>query len=517
MSVKKDKLLDFLESSVITEFNLDETTPNIEPYNETKVLKYVHECEKFIGLQTDIKSCDKILEEMEMLMSDYQSDLGKLSTDIQALQEQSFDLSRRLKNRVSVRKELGKVIDGLSLSPDMIKVICEGDVDEEFVELVIKLGRKLSFIRRNGEKNISAIEDVIPEMEKLRLKTAERIRSFMLEKIKSLTSGMNISVIQHSVLLKNKSLFYFVRINHPEVSGEISAHYIHVMNNYFHGRFTKYISRLLKLQLISADENDVIGVEDVVKKGLASFYPNKAPPKVKYNFYSLGERIDILKNLEAPALLCHVAEEKHIKLWIESIFRTITRVLIDNASSEYCFVSEFFESKKSSKTHTDNIDYFTEIFGKTIKYAMESLEQLVESSYDALGILLCIRINTQHRLIMQNRKLTCLDNFLNRVNLLLWPRFQLIMDLHLSSVSKGLAPLSAGGSGNAVNILEKGVNLLEKGGILSHNVQASQDVVMRRYTELESSILKLNQDYDDQNLLSSLSRLKNGVDVYCNK
>lgn len=48
-----------------------------------------------------------------------------------------------------------------------------------------------------------------------------------------------------------------------------------------------------------------------------------------------------------------------------------------------------------------------------------------------IGLLLMIRINYQHRLIMSNRRIPCLDGYLDRVNLVLWPRFK-VPPLHLS-------------------------------------------------------------------------------------
>jgi vacuolar protein sorting-associated protein 52 len=43
---------------------------------------------------------------------------------------------------------------------------------------------------------------------------------------------------------------------------------------------------------------------------------------------------------------------------------------------------------------------------------------------DMVGLLLMIRINYQHRLLMNKRRIPCLDDYLDRVNLQLWPRFK---------------------------------------------------------------------------------------------
>lgn len=47
-----------------------------------------------------------------------------------------------------------------------------------------------------------------------------------------------------------------------------------------------------------------------------------------------------------------------------------------------------------------------------------------QEMYDMVGLLLMIRINYQHRLLMNKRRIPCLDDYLDRVNLQLWPRFK---------------------------------------------------------------------------------------------
>ena len=46
------------------------------------------------------------------------------------------------------------------------------------------------------------------------------------------------------------------------------------------------------------------------------------------------------------------------------------------------------------------------------------------AAVDAVGVLLMIRINAEHRRLMTRRRVSCLDDYLDRVNLLLWPRFK---------------------------------------------------------------------------------------------
>lgn len=72
--------------------------------------------------------------------------------------------------------------------------------------------------------------------------------------------------------------------------------------------------------------------------------------------------------------------------------------------------------------------------------------------YDLVGVLLMIRINYQHQLIMDKRRIPCLDPYLDRVNILLWPRFKvssprppglLLAPRHLSCSSGSKQPTCA--------------------------------------------------------------------------
>src|SRR5205823_13493576 len=70
-----------------------------------------------------------------------------------------------------------------------------------------------------------------------------------------------------------------------------------------------------------------------------------------------------------------------------------------------------------------------------------STKQFVDNSYDAIGILICIRLNTQFALELQRRRVPALEGYTNQINMLLWPRFQAIMDMHIDSVKKAATKL----------------------------------------------------------------------------
>ena len=54
-----------------------------------------------------------------------------------------------------------------------------------------------------------------------------------------------------------------------------------------------------------------------------------------------------------------------------------------------------------------------------------------------ISLLLMIRINHEHHRIMTRRRVPCLDDYLDRINLVLWPKFKSVFDAQLESIKKG--------------------------------------------------------------------------------
>lgn len=59
--------------------------------------------------------------------------------------------------------------------------------------------------------------------------------------------------------------------------------------------------------------------------------------------FALGERADILSELERPAMIAHMAEHEGQRLPYEVIFRNAHKLLMDTACSEALFCSDFFD------------------------------------------------------------------------------------------------------------------------------------------------------------------------------
>lgn len=200
-----------------------------------------------------------------------------------------------------------------------------------------------------------------------------------------------------------------------------------------------------------------------------------------------------MTEVDPGIILPQVVQDKNMKLTFESSFKSICRLLMDNACSEYLFTLEFFVNGHSKKFNETPGGAFNEIFEITINLVQVLIKQFIDNTFDAIGILLCIRLNSQNLRIMQKRRIPCLDNFLNATNMMLWPKFQQVMDLHIDSLRQAVPS-----------------RLLQQKDVRPH-------YITRRYYEISVSLLFLNQGYEDASLTSSLVRLRSEFENLINR
>ncbi|AAF26029.1 ARE1-like protein; 68800-64545 [Arabidopsis thaliana] len=437
---------------------------------------YIKESDKLVSLHDQIRDCNCILSQMETLLSGFQEEIGSISSDIKILQENSMDMGLRLKNRRVTESKLAKFVEDFIVPPKMIHVIVDGEVNEEYIKTLGILSKKLKFVETDqAVKSSKALKDVEPELEKLRQKAISKVYDFIVQKLIALRKPKtNIQILQQSVFLKYKYIISFLKEHGKEVFMDVRAAYIDTMNKVLSAHFQSYIQAFEKLQLDIATSNDLIGV-DTRSTGL--FSRSKEPLKNRCAVFALGERIQIIKEIDQPALIPHIAEASSLKYPYEVLFRSLHKLLMDTATSEYIFCEDFFGEQS----------IFYEIFAGPFSVIYEHLDSVLSSCYDAIGLLLMIRIIHHHQLIMSRRRIPCLDSYLDKVNISLWPRFKTVFDLHIGSLRNA------------------NINTIWEDDVHPH-------YIMRRYAEFTASFIHLNVEYGDGQLDINLERLRMAVD-----
>ncbi|KAJ1296691.1 hypothetical protein BS78_01G321600 [Paspalum vaginatum] len=450
---------------------------NIRQVELDSIQDYIKESENLVSLHDQIRDCDNILSQMETVLTGFQTEIGSISSDIKVLQEKSMDMGLKLKNRKAAESKLSKFVEDIIVPPRMIDIIVDGEVNDEYMKTLETLSKKIKFIDADPMvKSSKALKDVQPEVERLRQKAVSKIFEFVIQKFYALRKPKtNIQILQQSVLLKYKYTIIFLKEHAKEIYAEVRAAYIDTMNKVLSAHFRAYIQALEKLQMDIATSTDLLGVETRSTGFLFSI--GKEPLKPRSSVFALGDRINILKEIDQPALIPHIAEAKSQKYSYEVLFRSLQKLLIDTATSEYLFTDDFFGEES----------IFHDIFAGPIQVVDEHFTAVLLNCYDAIGIMLMIRIIHQHQLIMFRRRIPCLDSYLDKVNMSLWPRFKMVFDLHLNSLRNA----------NIKTLWEDDVH---------------PHYVTRRYAEFTASLVHLNVEHGDGQLDLNLERLRMAIE-----
>ncbi|CCT72415.1 related to SAC2 protein [Fusarium fujikuroi] len=446
-------------------------------------------------LHRSIEACDDVLNSVEISLANFRNDLALVSADIESLQTRSTALNRRLENRKQVEKALGPLVEELSLPPEVISKISEGHIDETWAKMLAELDRRSTLFKKKSETQTSnAAKDLEPIIDKLTFKAIERIRDFIVAQIKALRSPhINAQIIQQQSFLRYKDLYTFLHKHHPTLANEIALAYMNTMRWYYLNQFSRYEKALGKIRLHILDKNDALGHEDATRK--ATVLSSNRAPGPPHDAFNLGRRIDLLKTNNQAALSSYLAEEDQSTHYLEVPFRNFNLALIDNATAEYTFMATFFSPALSYSQISKNFDY---VFEATFELGRTLSKTLIGETYDALGLLLCIRLNQHFAFELQRRKVPAVDGYINATTMLLWPRLQVIMDRHCDSVRH----LS-----NAVPAKPSRAEVAK--------LSAAPHVVTQRFGQLLHGLLALSTDAgDDEPVVSSLRRLRSEVETF---
>ena len=272
------------------------------------------------------------------------------------------------------------------------------------------------------------------------------------------------------------------------------------MGKVLHNLFKTYNVHLLKLQkIIANNKSALIGNENVnVTNSTASnlvdklgrtfnresFNKSSKNLNKSSDTFSIGDRDEILRDIDAPPIIIHVAQAEKLYVPYESVYRSIQKHLLDSATTEFNFTLEFFNTK--------SYDIFNTIYEQVLSLNISNLEGYLQTSYDNVCIMLLIHLTYSNRMIMQRRKIPCLDSYFDKIMLLLWPKFKIIFDLNLMSIIDcDVNKLLNNGTNN-----NDGNNNNSKGGNNNNNNNSSSTstsihYITRRYVDFTISIYKL--------------------------
>uniref|UniRef100_A0A4X1TEE5 Vacuolar protein sorting-associated protein 52 homolog n=1 Tax=Sus scrofa TaxID=9823 RepID=A0A4X1TEE5_PIG len=458
------------------EFILDEVDVHIQANLEDELVK------EALKTGVDLRHYSK--QRMEQMLGAFQSDLSSISSEIRTLQEQSGAMNIRLRNRQAVRGKLGELVDGLVVPSALVTAILEAPVTEpRFLEQLQELDAKAAAVREQEARGTAACADVRGVLDRLRVKAVTKIREFILQKIYSFRKPMTNYQIPQTALLKYRFFYQFLLGNERATAKEVRDEYVETLSKMYLSYYRSYLGRLMKVQYEEvAEKDDLMGVEDTAKKGFFS----KPSLRSRNTIFTLGTRGSVISptELEAPILVPHTAQRGEQRYPFEALFRSQHYALLDNSCREYLFICEFFVVSGPA-AH----DLFHAVMGRTLSMTLKHLESYLADCYDAIAVFLCIHIVLRFRNIAAKRDVPALDRYWEQVLALLWPRFELILEMNVQSV-RSTDPQRLGG------------------------LDTRPHYITRRYAEFSSALVSINQTIPNERTMQLLGQLQVEVENF---
>ncbi|KAG2166333.1 Vps52-domain-containing protein [Aureobasidium pullulans] len=491
--------IDFGELS-LQEF-ADAPPSSDQPSEQPSVEEFEKEKGKFEDLHKSIVACDEVLKSVENYLTSFQADLAAVSAEIETLQNRSSALNTKLETRKQVEKLLAPEVDALTISPAIVRKISDGPIDDSWIKALEDLEKRSKTIDSKAPRSKSAA-DLKPLIDSLKNKAVERTRDYVVSQIKALRApGVNAQLLQQNNFMRYKDAFQFLDRHQPQLGQEIGRAYINTMRWFYLHNFSRYKASLERMNIHVIDKTEVLAQDDATKRStVVSGSKTQAAP---HDAFSLGRRMDMLKGSFKSALSSHIAEEDKSAHYLEAPFRAFNLALMDNASAEYSFLTEFFSKQSYHEVNRK----FAEIFQPTFALGQALTKQLIDPTVDALGLLITVRLNQHFAFELQRRKVPAMEGYVNGTNMLLWPRFQMVMDTHCESLRKATSSLSGRPAGSALILTSSSAPQ----SIAPHHIT-------QRFANFTQGILALSSEAgDDEPVHNSLGRLRNDFEAFLTK
>lgn len=449
--------------------------------------------------------------------------MSNVAAEIETLQTRSTTLNAKLESRRSAEKLLGPYVEQIALSPVVVKKLSDGPIDEAWVKALDDLqarGKTLDSDQQDIQKS-RAVNDLRPLIADLSKRAAQRIRDHFASRIRAMRSpNINAQVIQHNEFTRYRSLFVFLSEREPQLAEEILQAYVNTMRWYYGTHFARYRDALSKLRVYTTDKSDVLGEDTNARAGTQAKATASSPLPTPDPF-NLARRIEVLRRPTANALPASTAEETKTSTHFEIPFLHYNLALLDNVTAEYSFLSGFLPSPPEGPFNAVRISRaLTALFNPVFDIGLSLTKSLTLESFDALGLLLCIRLTQHLAFTLQRRRIPTLDSYVNGTAMLLWPRLQQVLDAHLESLKRATASLPARQSSNAGGAASAAFATLAGGSSASSSSAASTapHTITQRFANLLSGILALSAEArDDEPVGSSVARLREGFEAWVGK
>ncbi len=386
------------------------------------------ELEQLLQFKSTVELFNKIITPLGDYLLDFNNKLIELSKELENLKFKSVNLSENLTTRQQLESKYTPIVSDLIIPPDVIKSVYNGDLNQSWCDNLQFLQEKTQIYQQYKEKypNLKSLDTLTKTLDLLYIKAIERIKNFMVAKIKKLrTIGTPSQVVQNQ-LIECRDIYPFLKQRAPSLALELRQAYVYTMKWYYHAHFQRYLQSLTKLTLHTIDRESLIGgTQSIFKKNIA------------VGDYSLGKRGQIIHAQDPTVMPAQIAEYNQLKFHMETAFRSFNLAIIDNGSVEYLFLMEFFQLDAEVN------GVFEQIFSTTFQLGISFTKELITNTFDIFGVLILIRLSQGLVFELQRRRIPVIEDYLNLQMITLWPKFQSLIDMNCENMKRSSSKSSA--------------------------------------------------------------------------
>eukprot|EP01127_Copromyxa_protea_P001804 TRINITY_DN11717_c0_g1_i1.p1 TRINITY_DN11717_c0_g1~~TRINITY_DN11717_c0_g1_i1.p1 ORF type:complete len:752 (-),score=136.35 TRINITY_DN11717_c0_g1_i1:92-2152(-) len=398
---------------------------------------YRTEKENIIKLYRHLDTCDSVLNGLDGCLSSFEQSLSERISEIHEMQREAKLKLVRMQNHQKISEELSAFLNDVYLPENLTRAIARGKINQSYVQYLDAFSAKITFIETMSANDVLAVKEQKQVVKDLITRACEKIHKWLLSKMTSKIKSVPSLKKRQGPLQKYSSLFHFLLKHNPKNAEEVVNKYVEIVTKIYGIHFRHYLDQIGKMCLEIADKNDTIAEPE--HKNWGFFTPKVLQMKKKTPVYSLAQRQATISNLDQPfpfpntpsspdaaanaqkSKETHEDEHKHP---FEVLFRSIHWMLLELIHAEHNFCKNFF-----------TVDYTERLFSRTLNILSTYLGTYIESSYDAIGLLIiqCVMYTYQHSSLISSVEGTEIPNYFKSRTPEIQKRFSFLIQQHKES------------------------------------------------------------------------------------
>ncbi|CAR22210.1 Vps52p [Lachancea thermotolerans CBS 6340] len=405
------------------------------------------------NLEERSKAIEQAIEEKIPPLQSYFSGLNdkfkSLTRDLSLIRGKSLELNKLSQENSKDLAGISPLVNDLIISPEVVSQITRGKINASWVENAAYIKDKQEIYAKYKEENwevpsdFAKLSELLDVLQSLVL---ERSKKFIVSRIKILRDHRTVpSQRIQSQLLEVKEIFQYLVKHNYSLALELRQAYAYTMRWYYKQYFSRYMRSLTILQYVSIDSNYALGrglSNSATASGrFASYFSggykssmigSSNPSDAAINdYFQIEKRLSVLTQEDNTVMVSQIAENNNAPNFLEVGFKNLNLAILDNCSVEFTFLNDFFQVSNNVE---DLRGILEQIFQPTFEDAMAYTKRLVTPTFDMFGVLISIWISHHLQFESQRRKVPVVDEYLDGQLILLWPKFQQLVDFQCESL-----------------------------------------------------------------------------------